>query len=340
MCKTKGKKNIKLGRAQQNELRVHDISISRNHAEINISKEGELYIRDVKSKFGTLVLVKSPELIAPNSEAVNVYQIGRSVFLFNSTLGASKSIGASICKRLSKRKSKSKSPEKKRETLYESSNDKTSKEADMILEIEVEKLQKNNDSEFYLDDEFYERLANEFNQKQNPPPLDHNDIRVDEEEAAHQTEVEEDRNNDDEEDEGYNPLAQTSDGRKNDLGRLLSRLATNVELPNRETTHMRPSELQEEEKKLSRSLSSDNLEIRIDTIAPRFRGTLEVSRSRQVRESLMKNSDEESVHNNAGCQSMREIHKRELEIMVPETEENEKPALRLRRMPSPQLQLN
>ena len=44
ICKTKGKKNLKMGRAQTNELRIHDISISRNHSEINISKDNKLHI--------------------------------------------------------------------------------------------------------------------------------------------------------------------------------------------------------------------------------------------------------------------------------------------------------
>lgn len=94
-----------MGRAQQNELRIHDISISRNHAEINISKDNELYIKDVKSKFGTLVLVKSPELVPEKSETVSVYQIGRTVFVFNNTgKDQSKSFGAKICKKFGGRK--------------------------------------------------------------------------------------------------------------------------------------------------------------------------------------------------------------------------------------------
>ena len=73
-----------MGRAESNDLRVHDISISRKHAEINI-KDGQLYIKDVSSKFGTLLLVKSPEDITNSIKEVGVYQIGRSVFLFNNT---------------------------------------------------------------------------------------------------------------------------------------------------------------------------------------------------------------------------------------------------------------
>lgn len=74
---------MNIGRAQQNELRIHDISISRNHAAITITKDNKLFIRDVKSKFGTLVLVKSPEIIPEDMATVNSYQIGRTIFIFN-----------------------------------------------------------------------------------------------------------------------------------------------------------------------------------------------------------------------------------------------------------------
>lgn len=94
-----------IGRAQQNDLRIHDISISRNHAEIIITKENKLYIKDVKSKFGTLVLIKSPEIIPENNSTVTSYQIGRSVFIFNNPgKEEKKSFGASMCKKFGGRK--------------------------------------------------------------------------------------------------------------------------------------------------------------------------------------------------------------------------------------------
>ena len=45
---------IKLGRGHECEVRITDISVSRNHALIRNNMDG-FYIYDNKSKFGTLV---------------------------------------------------------------------------------------------------------------------------------------------------------------------------------------------------------------------------------------------------------------------------------------------
>ena len=124
----------------------------------------------------------------------------------------------------------------------------------MLVEFEVDKLQKNNESEFYLDDEFYDRLKNEFKDKQNPPAVSPADIQIDVSEKSNKTEDEED------EDNPFDDriiLAQTSDGRRNDLKRALSRFATNVDEPERENE----DNAQEEEKRMEQSLLNENLEI-------------------------------------------------------------------------------
>lgn len=82
VCKIKNKNLVKIGRAQTNELRIHDISISRNHAEI-VKVKDNLYIRDNKSKFGTLLLLKTPEEIPTISDTIVTYQVGRSALIFN-----------------------------------------------------------------------------------------------------------------------------------------------------------------------------------------------------------------------------------------------------------------
>ncbi|OMJ71568.1 hypothetical protein SteCoe_30187 [Stentor coeruleus] len=51
------KKVIRLGRGYDSDMRIPDISISRNHACINIRSSG-LYIQDLNSKFGTLIRMK------------------------------------------------------------------------------------------------------------------------------------------------------------------------------------------------------------------------------------------------------------------------------------------
>ena len=45
---------MRLGRGHQCEIRVTDISVSRTHSEIRYEK-GKFYVKDLKSKFGTLV---------------------------------------------------------------------------------------------------------------------------------------------------------------------------------------------------------------------------------------------------------------------------------------------
>lgn len=45
---------VRLGRGHQCEIRVTDISVSRTHSEIRYEK-GKFYVKDLKSKFGTLV---------------------------------------------------------------------------------------------------------------------------------------------------------------------------------------------------------------------------------------------------------------------------------------------
>lgn len=48
-----------IGRGHEADMRVNDISVSRSHAVISYDN-GKISIRDLKSKFGTLVLIKRP----------------------------------------------------------------------------------------------------------------------------------------------------------------------------------------------------------------------------------------------------------------------------------------
>ncbi len=65
---------IILGRGHDSDVRINDISVSRIHASIILS-EGQVWLKDLKSKFGTLALLK---------EDIQVYekkiclQIGRT----------------------------------------------------------------------------------------------------------------------------------------------------------------------------------------------------------------------------------------------------------------------
>lgn len=48
---------IRVGRGHDVDIRVTDISVSRYHARISQHVEGDFFVEDNKSKFGTLVQV-------------------------------------------------------------------------------------------------------------------------------------------------------------------------------------------------------------------------------------------------------------------------------------------
>ena len=67
-----------IGRGHEAHVRVTDISVSRLHAFLVKSTQGYYFLTDNESKFGTLSLVKTPQILKPNS--TNVLQIGRTLF--------------------------------------------------------------------------------------------------------------------------------------------------------------------------------------------------------------------------------------------------------------------
>jgi hypothetical protein len=68
---------IRMGRGNDTDVRIHDISVSRLHAIIKMTSKGYFYIEDNHSKFGTLALIKQPILLS-NSEP-NYIQAGRTM---------------------------------------------------------------------------------------------------------------------------------------------------------------------------------------------------------------------------------------------------------------------
>ena len=52
------KQFIKVGRGHDVDIRVTDISVSRFHAKISQGIDGDFYVEDNKSKFGTLLQVR------------------------------------------------------------------------------------------------------------------------------------------------------------------------------------------------------------------------------------------------------------------------------------------
>lgn len=64
-----------LGRGQDVDIRINDISVSRTHSKI-FMKNNKFYIEDLNSKFGTLVLAKEPVLINGSKTSI---QVGRTL---------------------------------------------------------------------------------------------------------------------------------------------------------------------------------------------------------------------------------------------------------------------
>ena len=70
--------DVILGRGHESDVRINDISVSRAHAKLSYNAEdGTLLIRDLKSKFGTLILIKKPLVI--KQKKIHL-QIGRTYF--------------------------------------------------------------------------------------------------------------------------------------------------------------------------------------------------------------------------------------------------------------------
>jgi hypothetical protein len=67
---------VTIGRSNDSDIRVIDISVSRTHAVI-CYHDGKIYLFDSKSKFGTLVLMKDKVFVKNNLSSLNL-QIGRT----------------------------------------------------------------------------------------------------------------------------------------------------------------------------------------------------------------------------------------------------------------------
>jgi len=79
---------ITLGRGHESDVRINDISVSRTHASIVFNSDtGKICIRDLKSKFGTLVLLKKS--IQVREKKIHL-QIGRTYLEIATMAGADK----------------------------------------------------------------------------------------------------------------------------------------------------------------------------------------------------------------------------------------------------------
>jgi hypothetical protein len=78
---------VKIGRGHDCEMRISDVSISRQHALVKLGEDGNVYICDHQSKFGTLVALdrddKTFMISHENTSSVSI-QCGRTVLSFSS----------------------------------------------------------------------------------------------------------------------------------------------------------------------------------------------------------------------------------------------------------------
>ena len=71
-----GTDELIIGRGHESDIRINDISVSRSHAKLKYDMEnGTILLRDLKSKFGTLILIKKPLQI--KEKKIHI-QIGRT----------------------------------------------------------------------------------------------------------------------------------------------------------------------------------------------------------------------------------------------------------------------
>jgi hypothetical protein len=82
-----GKKMLKLGRGHESDVRIADVSISRWHATVSFTDNGQFIIEDHGSKFGTLVSMRRPRVVDPTcsdpAKARLCVQAGRTLLKFN-----------------------------------------------------------------------------------------------------------------------------------------------------------------------------------------------------------------------------------------------------------------
>jgi pSer/pThr/pTyr-binding forkhead associated (FHA) protein len=75
------KHNIRIGRGHDSDIRITDISVSRFHSLIRRTKDGNFYIEDNNSKFGTLVMIQNPKMQILSDNVLPI-QIGKSFIQF------------------------------------------------------------------------------------------------------------------------------------------------------------------------------------------------------------------------------------------------------------------
>lgn len=68
-----------MGRCHECDVKISDISVSRNHAQIHY-KDNKFWLQDTSSKFGTLTLARGRIQVLPGTTLG--MQVGRTLLLF------------------------------------------------------------------------------------------------------------------------------------------------------------------------------------------------------------------------------------------------------------------
>lgn len=154
----------RVGRSHEVEFHIEDISVSRVHAELVITSNQKVLVKDVKSKFGTQILSKGAKPLDYKDSTQNMYQIGRTWFM--GAYQEKKKKSGFLCCLGGKPKNVSVPDTKANYEVEEESHYFLDKRLVTKLENDIENLQKDRDSVFYLDDEFYHKLMTRNNRKE------------------------------------------------------------------------------------------------------------------------------------------------------------------------------
>ena len=73
---------LKIGRGLDMNLILNDLSVSRNHCQFELNDNGEIFLKDNNSKFGTLILVQAKSLEILKGQMLTI-QTGRTYFNIN-----------------------------------------------------------------------------------------------------------------------------------------------------------------------------------------------------------------------------------------------------------------
>ncbi|CAI2362210.1 unnamed protein product [Moneuplotes crassus] len=153
--------NYRVGRSHEVEFHIEDISVSRFHGELQVT-QNKVFMQDYKSKYGTQILVKGEQIIDEADCTKNMFQVGRAWLM----------PGIFSCCR---KKQNIEEPTERRDLdrnpiegrqIQETHGNLLDSQIFLKLEQDIEDLQKDRDSVFYLDDDFYNKLVGIYNQDQ------------------------------------------------------------------------------------------------------------------------------------------------------------------------------